>query len=170
MGWSKSAGMLPDFAEVKARLLRLVSMDYRRQINEDNLIGQISAMPYFEGGRFSNGDVEGFIEVSPAEMRMIPYEIERSEILQEGAFAFVKSLRSAAQIHRAASIGAFAPEAGETHDLRATLFPAVCVLLRQDKAGLDCCRTDRGQLVDVIDSTSHYGGPSPSIAYQHRSA
>jgi hypothetical protein len=91
--------MLPDFPEVKARLLRLVSIDYRRQINADNLIGQISAMPYFEGGHFSNGDVEGYIEVSPAEIKMIPYEIERSAILQEGTLAFVKSLQSAAQIH-----------------------------------------------------------------------
>ena len=86
--------MLPDFPEVKARLLRLVSMDYRRQINADNLIGQISAMPYFEGERFSNGDVEGYIEVPPAEIKMIPYEIERAAILREGTFAFVKSLQN----------------------------------------------------------------------------
>ncbi len=46
---------------------RLVSIDYRRQINADNLIGQINAMPYFEGERFSNGDVEGYIENSAAE-------------------------------------------------------------------------------------------------------
>ncbi|HVW07587.1 MAG TPA: hypothetical protein VHC90_03340 [Bryobacteraceae bacterium] len=91
--------MLPDFPEVKARLLRMVSIDYRRQINADNLIGQISAMPYFEGGRFSNGDVEGHIEDSPAEMTMLPYEIERSAIVQHGILAFAISLKKLSQLH-----------------------------------------------------------------------
>jgi integrase/recombinase XerD len=59
--------------------------------------------------------------------------------------------------------GTLAPEAGETPNLCATLFPAVCALSRQDKAGLGCCGPNRCQLVDVINSPSHYRGSSRQL-------
>ena len=39
--------MPPDFPEVQARSIRLVSAHYRPQINTDNLIREIKAKPYF---------------------------------------------------------------------------------------------------------------------------
>jgi hypothetical protein len=57
--------MLPDFPGIKTRLLRLASIGYRRRINADGLIGEIAAMPYFEGRQFATGDVDGHVELSP---------------------------------------------------------------------------------------------------------
>jgi hypothetical protein len=83
-------------------LLRLVSIGYRRRINSDSLIGPISALPYFEGNRFASGDVEGYIENSPVEEKLIPYEIQRAAILARGVEAFIESLKVAEQLHLAA--------------------------------------------------------------------
>ena len=91
--------MLPDFPRIKERLLRLASIGYRRRINADGLIGQIAAMPYFEGEQFASGDVEWHIEESPAEVKAISYEIQRSAIIDRGPAALVESLENAAQIH-----------------------------------------------------------------------
>src|SRR5207249_3972766 len=65
----------------------------------DGLIGQIAAMPYFEGEQFASGDVEWHIEESPAEVKAISYEIQRSAIIDRGPAALVESLENAAQIH-----------------------------------------------------------------------
>ena len=91
--------MLPDFPRIKERLLRLAFIGYRRRINADGLIGQIAAMPYFEGEQFASGDVEWHIEESPAEVKAISYEIQRSAIIDRGPAALVESLENAAQIH-----------------------------------------------------------------------
>jgi hypothetical protein len=91
--------MLPDFPGIKTRLLRLASIGYRRRINADGLIGEIAAMPYFEGRQFASGDVDGHVELSPAEVKAIPYEIQRSAIIARGPAAFAESLDAAAEIH-----------------------------------------------------------------------
>ena len=94
--------MLPDFPSIKQRLLRLVSIGYRQRINSDSLIGPISALPYFEGNRFASGDVEGYIDQSAVEEKLIPYEIQRTDIVARGAEAFIDSLKVAEQVHIAA--------------------------------------------------------------------
>src|SRR5438132_1096895 len=67
-------------------------------------------------------------------------------------------------------------QAAHLHQKRAKLltcalrsFLTVCALSRQDKAGLSCCGTNRCQLVDVINSPSHYRGSSPSVRHPPQS-
>ena len=90
--------MLPDFPKLKERLLRLAWFDHRRRVEADGLIGAISAVPYFEGRRFASGDVEGYVEHSTPEVAAIPYEIERSAIIEHGLNALVDSLKKAAEL------------------------------------------------------------------------
>ena len=90
--------MLPDFPKLKERLLRLAQLNYRQQVEADELIGGIPATPYFEGSRFAAGDVDGHVEESTAEMMEIPFEIERSAIIERGIAAFVECLEKTAEI------------------------------------------------------------------------
>ena len=90
--------MLPDFPNLKERLLRLAWFDHRRRVEADGLIGAIQATPYFEGRRFATGDVEGHVEESTPEVTAIPYEIERSAIIERGLDALVESLKKAAEL------------------------------------------------------------------------
>jgi hypothetical protein len=90
--------MLPDFPALKQRLLRLAWFEHRRQVEADGLIGAISAVPYFEGRRFATGDVEGYVEQSVPEVTAIPYEIERSAIIERGLSARSESLKRASEL------------------------------------------------------------------------
>ena len=90
--------MLPDFPALKQRLLRLAWFEHRRQVEADGLIGAISAVPYFEGRRFATGDVEGYVEQSVPEVTAIPYEIERSAIIDGGLSALSESLKRASEL------------------------------------------------------------------------
>jgi hypothetical protein len=90
--------MLPDFPKLKERLLRVAWFEHRRRVNADGLIGKIKATPYFEGRRFATGDVEGYVEESTPEVTAIPYEIERSAIIDRGLGALVESLGKAAEL------------------------------------------------------------------------
>ncbi len=90
--------MLPDFPKLKKRLLRLAQFCYNQQIEADELIGRIRAIPYFEGDRFVTGDVEGYVEESTAEVMEIPCEIDRSSIIEQGIDALVESYKKAAEI------------------------------------------------------------------------
>ena len=86
MALDRRNSMLRDFPEIKKRLLR-ASIGYRGLINADGLIGEIPAMPYFEGQQFASRDVEGHVELSAAEVKAIPYEIQRSAIIARGPAA-----------------------------------------------------------------------------------
>ena len=90
--------MLPDFPKLKKRLLRLAQLCYRQQIEADELIGVIRTIPYFEGSRFVTGDVDGYVEESAAEEMEIPFEIDRSAIIDRGIDALVESYKKAAEI------------------------------------------------------------------------
>jgi hypothetical protein len=90
--------MLPDFPALKQRLLRLAWFEHRRQVEADGLIGAISAVPYFEGRRFATGDVEGYVEQSVPEVTAIPYEIERSAIIERGLSALSEGLKRASEL------------------------------------------------------------------------
>jgi len=87
--------MLPDFPELKIRLLRLAWFEHRGHIQADELIGAIRAVPYHEGRGFTTGDVDGYVEHTEPEIMTFPYEIERSAIIERGLDAFRESLAKA---------------------------------------------------------------------------
>lgn len=87
--------MLPDFPNLKRRLLRLVEFDFHQRVQADCLIGAIKAAPFFEGRRFATGDVEGHIEETTPEVTATPYEVNRSAIIERGVDAFIESTRKA---------------------------------------------------------------------------
>ncbi len=90
--------MLPDFPTLKGRLLRLAEFEFRQQVRADPLIGAIKATPYFEGGRFTSGDVDGHVEESTPEITAIPCEVERSAIIERGVDALIESQRKSVEL------------------------------------------------------------------------
>jgi len=94
--------MLPDFPEVKRRLLQVVAFNFRHRVNADELIGAIKSVPYFEGRRFATGDVDGYVEETAAELTSIPYEIERLAIIERGVEAFAEATAKVAEAQIAA--------------------------------------------------------------------
>ena len=90
--------MLPDFPELKKRLILLAQFICSQQVKADELIGPIRSMPYFEGNRLVTGDVEGHLQESTTDEMEIPCEIDRSEIIEKGIDALVEILKKATEI------------------------------------------------------------------------
>jgi hypothetical protein len=91
--------MLPDFPDLKDRLLRIAMYDFARQIDRDGLIKPIKKMVYFEGGRFEAGDVSGYVDSFEPQLTSVPVEVSRAAIIERGIDAFVDGLRGAASLH-----------------------------------------------------------------------
>jgi hypothetical protein len=116
--------MLPDFPNLKRRLLRLVEFDFRQRVQADGLMGAIKATPYYEGGRFAAGDVEGYVEETTPEVTAIPYEINRPAIIERGVDAFIESTRKAVALQIQALHEMLLRKVGEAADRVGNQFDA----------------------------------------------
>lgn len=87
--------MLPDFPDLKRRLLTITRIAFHHKVREDGLIGAIKQMPYFEGSRFETQDVEGDVQTSEPKQTAIPISVGRAALIEEGAAAYMKAMMGA---------------------------------------------------------------------------
>ncbi len=92
--------MLPDFPELKKRLLTIIKVTFHQKVREDGLIGAIRETPYFEGNRFENKDVEGESETSSPKLMAIPISVERAAIIEHGVDAYAKVMMEAVAVQQ----------------------------------------------------------------------
>lgn len=88
--------MLPDFPDLKRRLLTITRIAFHNKVREDGLIGSIKQMPYFEGNRFESQDVDGGVQTSQPKQTAIPISVTRASLIDEGVDAYVKAMMGAA--------------------------------------------------------------------------
>jgi hypothetical protein len=89
--------MLPDFPDVKRRLVHLALFEFHQLVQQDGLIGAIKAMHYFEGRRFEAGDVDGYVDKFEPVLTSTPVELDRAALLEHGMPVFIESLRRAVE-------------------------------------------------------------------------
>lgn len=92
--------MLPDFPELKQRLIGLAEFDFHQRVRQDGLLGAIKAVPYFEGNRFRAKDVDGFEQTTEPTVTAIPISFERAAIIERGIGAFAESLVAGAELQK----------------------------------------------------------------------
>src|SRR2546428_740630 len=74
--------MLPDFPDLKRRLLTITRIAFHHKVRENGLIGAIKQMPYFEGNRFETHDVDGDGQPDLSFIRIVVHP-ELGRLLQE---------------------------------------------------------------------------------------
>ncbi|MBI5083312.1 MAG: hypothetical protein HZB13_01785 [Acidobacteria bacterium] len=92
--------MLPDFPDLKRRLLTITKITFEEKVREDGLIRAINQVPYFEGDRFETQDVEGDKQTSSPKQMSIPITVERTAIVEEGVGAYVKVMMNAVTVQQ----------------------------------------------------------------------
>ena len=108
--------MLPDFPDVKRRLVRLALFGFRQRVHQDGLIGSVKRMPFFEGRRFEAGDVGGYVDKFEPVLTSTPVEIDRAALVERGIDAFVEGLQRAVEPQTRALHELFLQRATEAMD------------------------------------------------------